>query len=75
MAATVSTDMKYTFRYTTVYNNDSVSKSISGINIGSGNEFGPYRDNALNVLYTHFSNFTNGTITGGAWVSEQAVTF
>lgn len=77
MAVSVDSATKYSLRYTVSSGNDSLSRTISGINVGGNSDQspGPPRDNSINALLTTFSSFSNGTIGNVRWITERAVTW
>lgn len=78
MAATFANDYKYTLGYTMTQSNETVSRLISGLNVGntSSPDIGPSAGTVANTLFTTLTAFSTGTFgSTGRWIQERAVTF
>lgn len=72
--ASVVSESRYTFAYSSSFENDNASRSISGLNVGNGTEsMGPHGLTALNALVPVLASLTRGTLNNGRWIREQAV--
>lgn len=73
MAIVFNNDIKYSLKYTSAYGLDSVTKSVSGLNIRSSTDesHGPQRGTAVENLINTLQSFTRGTNGNYKWISED----
>lgn len=76
MAQIIENPAKFSLRYDVNYNNEAVSRLISGLNSGNSNTTpGPQVNLALTNLVTVLSALTRGTLANGRWIYERGVQF
>ena len=74
--ATISGTVKYTLKYVSTESGESVARSISGLNVKSGQDTatGPYDGTAISNFYSYIINaFSTGTVNGLRWIRESEV--
>lgn len=75
MAASLEGGSRFSLRYSVGYNRDTLSRTISGLNLGNNSDEnpGPRRDVAINALLTVLDGLTYGTINNIRWIDERSV--
>lgn len=65
--------MKYSLKFTSVNGMESLTKTVSGLNIRSSNEttHGPQRGIAVENLIRTIQSFTQGTNGNYRWLTED----
>ena len=75
--ASLSTQTKFSLRYVSKasLNDDSLARTISGLNIGTGSwtTSGPNRDNAITSLINTLNSFSSVSVSNVRFISEQEV--
>jgi len=77
MAAVVWNNTRNSFKYTSVVGNESVTRTIGGLNrtVNTGDADGPQTNIALTFLIDAISSLSTSSLSNGRFIMENEVTF